>query len=63
MGLPGKHPGCAKCPNRGTPNCRCLPKNHEAAHSGCSCGKEAPVSGDNDMIAEITRKVLAALGK
>lgn len=63
MGLPGKHPGCAKCPNRGTPNCRCLPKNNEAAHSGCSCGKEAPVSGDNDMIAEITRKVLAALGK
>ena len=43
--------------------CRCLPKNNEAAHSGCSCGKEAPVSGDNDMIAEITRKVLAALGK
>ena len=63
MGLPGKHPGCAKCPNRGTPNCRCLPKNNEAAHSACSCGKEAPVSGDNDMIAEITRKVLAALGK
>ena len=57
MGLPGKHPGCAKCPNRGTSNCKCLPKDG-GAHT-CSCGK----SGDEALIAEITKKVLASMGK
>ena len=58
MQIPGKHPGCKKCPNLGTPNCHCksnLPSGQ------CTCGKEGGVSGD--MIAEITKKVLAELNK
>ncbi len=56
MGLPGKHPGCKKCPNLGTPNCKC--KDNGGV---CTCGDHA--HGDADLVAEITRRVLAALGK
>ncbi len=52
---PGKHPGCKNCKNLGTENCRC---KHNAEKSSCTCS-----SSDNDLVAEITRKVLAALGK
>ena len=59
MGLPGKHPGCKSCPNKGTSNCKC-------ADGKCNChdghATAAPAAG-NDLVAEITRKVLAALGK
>ena len=58
MGLPGKHPGCQKCPNRGTPNCRCKDNVPHTCTGDCKTG-----SSDDAMIAEITRKVLAALNK
>jgi L-fuculose-phosphate aldolase len=54
MGLPGKHPGCKTCPNKGTANCKC-------ADGKCSCGDHG--SSDDAVVAEITRKVLAALGR
>ena len=57
MGLPGKHPGCKSCPNQGTSNCKC--KDNAGK---CSCGNHDNNSGDA-LVAEITRKVLAALGK
>ena len=53
MGLPGKHPGCAKCANKGTSKCKCLIPG----------SNPVPAAADADMVAEITRKVLAALGK
>ena len=56
--LPGKHPGCKKCPNLGTSNCRCKDNGH--AHSdNCSCN----TNSDDALVAEITRKVMAALGR
>ena len=57
MGLPGKHPGCKKCPNLGTANCKC--KDNGGV---CTCGSHdnAP---DAALVAEITRRVMAALGK
>ncbi len=61
MGLPGKHPGCKSCPNQGTSKCKC-------ADGKCSCGGDhahatPAANADDAMVAEITRKVLAALGK
>jgi L-fuculose-phosphate aldolase len=46
----GKHPGCNKCDNKGTSNCK-------HAHKTMTCGAET------DLVAEITKKVLASLGK
>jgi L-fuculose-phosphate aldolase len=60
MGLPGKHPGCKTCPNLGTSNCRC--KDNAPAGHTCNCGTHS-ASADNDLVAEITKKVLAALGR
>ena len=57
MGLPGKHPGCKSCPNKGTDKCKC--KDNAGK---CSCGHDHGNSEDA-LVAEITRKVLAALGK
>ena len=56
MGLPGKHPGCKACPNKGTSNCKCKDNG-----GSCSCGSHAN-EGDA-LVADITRKVLAALGR
>lgn len=53
MNMPGRHPGCRTCPNRGTEKCHCKTD----AHSAC-----APAA-DNDLVAEITRRVLAQLGR
>ena len=58
MQIPGKHPGCKKCPNLGTSKCRC--KDNLPA-SSCSCNSHKEVTGD--MIAEITKKVMAELSK
>ena len=58
MGLPGKHPGCKKCPNLGTPNCKC--KDNGGV---CTCGGDHGKSADADLVAEITRRVMAALGR
>lgn len=57
--LPGKHPGCKKCPNLGTDKCRCKSNAPAPAAHSCNCGN----SSDGDLVAEITKKVLAALGK
>ena len=65
MNIPGRHPGCKRCSNLGTDKCRCKDNGahkHEEGHV-CTCGKnDAPKSGD-DLVAEITRRVLAALGR
>ena len=58
MQIPGRHPGCKKCKNLGTENCRC---KQNIPHS-CACGS-APAPAANDLVAEITRKVLAELNK
>ena len=58
MQIPGKHPGCKKCPNLGTPNCKC--KDNGGA---CTCGGDHGKDADADLVAEITRRVMAALGK
>ncbi len=58
MRIPGRHPGCKKCPNLGTPNCKCK-QNSETS------GIITPSStcADDAFIAEITKRVIAALGK
>ena len=64
MNIPGRHPGCKRCSNLGTDKCRCkdnAPHKHEEGHT-CTCHSEAPKTGD-DLVAEITRRVLAALGR
>lgn len=53
MQIPGRHPGCKKCSNLGTDNCKCKQNLPGAA--------AAPVSAD--MVAEITKRVLAQLNK
>ena len=60
MQMPGRHPGCKKCKNLGTENCRC--KHNAENKSTCSCGTSA-ASADEDLVAAITKKVLAALGR
>ena len=59
--LPGKHPGCKKCPNLGTDKCRC--KDNASGEHKCSCGSHDNGSSDDALVAEITRRVMAALGK
>ena len=65
MQIPGRHPGCKRCSNLGTDKCRCKDNGHkhEEGHT-CHCHSEAaaPKTGD-DLVAEITRRVLAALGR
>lgn len=60
MGLKGRHPADL-CPNTlaGKPSC------HNCGGScGGNCGSsDAPKAADNDLIAEITRKVMEQLGK
>lgn len=48
MNLPGRHPGCKQCEKRGTSACK-------------GSADSAPVS--EDMIAEITRRVLSELNQ
>lgn len=65
MNIPGRHPGCKRCSNLGTDKCRCKDnagKHEHGADHVCTCKSEAPKSGD-DLVAEITRRVLAALGR
>ncbi len=58
--MPGRHPGCKKCANLGTENCRCK-DNLRKESTACTCGESK--SADSDLVAEITRRVMAALGK
>lgn len=62
MGLPGRHPGCARCENRGTADCHC-----ETGAKSSSCQKPAAtpaVSASNtDLVSEITRRVLAEISR
>ena len=64
MNIPGRHPGCKRCANLGTDKCRCKDnaKHEHGADHVCTCKSEEPKSGD-DLVAEITRRVLAALGR
>ena len=61
MQIPGKHPGCKKCPNLGTENCKCKQNLPHGTSASCSCGSAAPADVSDDLVAEITRKVLAEL--
>ena len=63
MQIPGKHPGCKKCPNLGTENCKCKQNLPAGTSASCSCGSAAPADVSDDLVAEITRKVLAELKK
>lgn len=55
--LPGRHPGCKTCPNLGTEKCKCKENG-----GSCSCGNHS--SGNKeDIVAAITKKVLAELNK
>ena len=54
--LPGRHPGCKKCANLGTDKCRCKENG-----STCTCGSHD--DSKEDLVAAITRKVLAELNK
>ena len=59
--MPGRHPGCKHCKNLGTDACRCKDNG-----GTCTCHSSKPAAApaqNNDMVAEITRRVLAALGK
>ena len=60
MQMPGRHPGCKKCKNLGTENCRCKHNAEKKDDHVCTCGSKG---ADSDLVAEITRRVLAALGK
>ena len=57
MRIPGKHPGCKTCSNLGTSNCKC--KQNAEPKSGIVTASGA----DEALIAEITKKVLASLGR
>ena len=59
FGLKGKHPADI-CPNatQGKPSCHTC-----GIQTGSFCGGNTAGGSDEDIIAEITRKVLAALGK
>ena len=59
MQIPGRHPGCKKCANLGTEKCKCK-HNLPAQDHKCSCNT-SNVSAD--LVAEITRRVMAELGK
>ncbi|MBQ9083035.1 MAG: class II aldolase/adducin family protein [Clostridia bacterium] len=54
MQIPGMHPGCQKCDFRNTPKCMC--KDNLPAAKACPTASE-------DLVAEITRKVMAAMCK
>ena len=60
MGVPGRHPGCSRCAHRGTPECHCLTPDQKAT---CQCHSEASGSkaASEDLVNEITKKVIAAL--
>ena len=50
FGMPGRHPGCKTCKNRGTANCRC--KDNAPA-----------VSPQHDLVSQITKTVLESLNR
>ena len=60
--MPGKHPGCKRCPNLGTDKCRCKDNLHKCDGS-CNPNNNAPANSNDALVAEITKKVLASLGK
>ncbi len=60
MQIPGRHPGCKKCKNLGTENCRC---KHNGEDHKCTCGSHSAPAANADVVAEITKRVLAELNK
>ena len=58
--VPGKHPGCKKCDKLGTSECRCKGNAEQRTEHTCTCGNHGH---DDALVAEITKKVLAALGR
>ncbi len=63
MQIPGRHPGCKKCSNLGTDKCHCKGNASGEKHT-CSCGNHNHGSNDGqNLVAEITKRVLAELNK
>lgn len=66
MQIPGRHPGCKKCENLGTSKCRCKDNLPGAQAHPCTCGNHNHDNGNGvsqDLVAEITKRVMSALGK
>ena len=59
MQIPGRHPGCRKCPNLGTANCKCK-QNIPEGTDATTCAT-AQIGGD--LVGEITRRVLDEIKK
>ena len=51
FGLPGKHPGCKTCKNRGTSNCH------------CKDNAPAAVAPQEDLVSQIAKQVMAGMKK
>lgn len=58
--IPGRHPGCKKCKNLGTENCRC---KHNGDDHKCACGDQSSPTVNADAVAEITKRVIAKFYK
>jgi L-fuculose-phosphate aldolase len=60
MGLPGRHPGCKKCEHNGTEDCHCSADVQKPASQ-----KQTPAaaSGSDDIIREITKRVLEEMNR
>lgn len=61
MGVPGRHPGCEKCSHRDTPECHCLTEEQRRQFKTSGAPAVSAPSAQEDLVGEITRKVLAAL--
>jgi L-fuculose-phosphate aldolase len=62
MGVPGRHPGCAKCEHRGTSECRCLTPEQKAKFQQPKAQAPGGASTE-ELVSEITRKVLAQINR
>lgn len=60
MGLPGRHPGCKKCEHKDTDGCHCV---SDTEKSNCRKQTAAATTSNDDIVSEITKRVLAELNK
>lgn len=65
MGLPGRHPGCARCENRDTESCHCTTPAQKGAcaTAGFPAKQDSSCSGNSDLVSEITKRVLAEINR
>jgi L-fuculose-phosphate aldolase len=65
MGVPGRHPGCAKCAHRGTSECHCLTDEQKASFgnkAAAACPSQDGKSQE-ELVSAITKKILAEMNK